>query len=435
MLKLAFISSGMQLLSSGSDGLLKLWNIKTSECVDSFDGHEDKVWALAAAPGDDSVVATGAADGLVNIWSDSTGALEDQARVENEERLELEQQLANALRSRDVRKAALLALRLDHPAKLLQVVKQVLQESGAETVLCEVAGALQKEQVAQVLRYVRDWNTTGRNSAPAQALLHAVLTRWPVRQLEQVEDVRSLVDALIPYTHRHLQRLEECQQRSYMLDFTLHAMQESLGGDEGDASDSQEGAMALQQAHKTLQIAGSREAGARGKGVDDDEEDDEEDDDDEEEGGQEKEDEEEEEEEEEAGEEEEEDVDEEEQQAAKRSRRHAGSRARRAAAVDEVAAEVEEDRKKKRTPSRDTGHDDGEMKDKLRESQRAHAAGMGERQPRSKRVTALPVATSAPREDATPLKRSRQGEEEASTKASSKRASRATKSAKKATSE
>jgi U3 small nucleolar RNA-associated protein 13 len=146
------------------------------------------------------VVATGAADGLVNIWSDSTGALEDQARAESEERLELEQQLANALRSRDVRKAALLALRLDHPARLLQVVKQVLQESDAESVLCEVAGALQTEQVAQVLRYVRDWNTTGRNSAPAQALLHAVLTRWPVRQLEQVEDVRSLVDALIPYT-------------------------------------------------------------------------------------------------------------------------------------------------------------------------------------------------------------------------------------------
>jgi U3 small nucleolar RNA-associated protein 13 len=91
VLKLAFISSGMQLLSSGSDGLLKLWTIKTCECVQSFDHHEDKVWALAVAPGDDSIVATGAADGLVNMWSDTTGEVEEEARADAEQRLALEQ--------------------------------------------------------------------------------------------------------------------------------------------------------------------------------------------------------------------------------------------------------------------------------------------------------------------------------------------------------
>ena len=39
-----------QLLSTGSDGLLKLWTIKTSECVDSFDHHTDKVPALSCPP-------------------------------------------------------------------------------------------------------------------------------------------------------------------------------------------------------------------------------------------------------------------------------------------------------------------------------------------------------------------------------------------------
>ncbi len=34
---------GVQLLSSGADGLMKLWSVRTTECLNTFDGHEDKV--------------------------------------------------------------------------------------------------------------------------------------------------------------------------------------------------------------------------------------------------------------------------------------------------------------------------------------------------------------------------------------------------------
>lgn len=33
----------MQLISSGSDGLVKLWTIRTNECITTMDGHEEKV--------------------------------------------------------------------------------------------------------------------------------------------------------------------------------------------------------------------------------------------------------------------------------------------------------------------------------------------------------------------------------------------------------
>lgn len=32
----------------GADGLLKLWNVKDAECVNTFDGHEDKVHVVGA---------------------------------------------------------------------------------------------------------------------------------------------------------------------------------------------------------------------------------------------------------------------------------------------------------------------------------------------------------------------------------------------------
>ena len=33
----------MQLVSSGNDGLVKVWTIRTNECVTTLDGHMDKV--------------------------------------------------------------------------------------------------------------------------------------------------------------------------------------------------------------------------------------------------------------------------------------------------------------------------------------------------------------------------------------------------------
>ena len=43
VLKVHWVSRGLQLVSSGSDGLIKLWAVKTSECSLTLDAHEDKV--------------------------------------------------------------------------------------------------------------------------------------------------------------------------------------------------------------------------------------------------------------------------------------------------------------------------------------------------------------------------------------------------------
>lgn len=52
---------------SGSDGLLKLWTIKTNECVKTLDGHEDKIWGLHSNKQDDMVV-TASSDSCVMLW-------------------------------------------------------------------------------------------------------------------------------------------------------------------------------------------------------------------------------------------------------------------------------------------------------------------------------------------------------------------------------
>lgn len=59
------------LFLSGSDGLVKLWTIKSNECVKTFDEHQDKVWALHGS-GKDDLLVTGSADSTIVIWKVST---------------------------------------------------------------------------------------------------------------------------------------------------------------------------------------------------------------------------------------------------------------------------------------------------------------------------------------------------------------------------
>lgn len=52
---------------SGSDGLVKLWTIKTNECVKTLDAHQDKVWGLHGNRRDNRMV-TGSADSNITVW-------------------------------------------------------------------------------------------------------------------------------------------------------------------------------------------------------------------------------------------------------------------------------------------------------------------------------------------------------------------------------
>ena len=87
----------VQLLSSGADGLVKLWNVRSTECLNTFDGHEDKVWALTVGGVQEGLVATGGGDARVQVWEDCT--LQDKAEAAEEEEVTLlkQQRLTNAL--------------------------------------------------------------------------------------------------------------------------------------------------------------------------------------------------------------------------------------------------------------------------------------------------------------------------------------------------
>ncbi|KAI9594590.1 WD40-repeat-containing domain protein [Syncephalis fuscata] len=233
VLRVAFLTAGTQLISSGSDGLIKLWNIKSNECIDTVDEHEDKIWALTVRS-DENRMASGSADSTIHIWQDFTQEDREEERQKQADLVEKEQVLSNYLLKKDYKNAILLALSLEQPHRLLSLFKDVLDQrsQGVMTTdsitgsieIDEIIKELDTAQLSLILGYIRDWNTNAKKSRTAQTILHAILKSRRVEELQQVTNIKELTDSMIPFTDRHFARLDALLTQSYIVDYTLRAM-------------------------------------------------------------------------------------------------------------------------------------------------------------------------------------------------------------------
>ncbi|KAF9015672.1 U3 small nucleolar RNA-associated protein [Cyathus striatus] len=265
VLRVYFFNAGLQLISAASDGLVKIWNIKEEECTTTLDNHEDKVWAITLSA-DEHTVVSGAADSVVTFWEDCT---EEQEADKEEKRALMvlqDQDFLNYVSLKDYRRAIQLALTMEQPGRLLSLFRNI---AGTRTsdfadntvtgdkLVDEVVKTLDPQDLQKLLRYIRDWNTNAKTSSIAQWILFAIMKLWPAEDIiasfaQQtnsgiIEDtssesasptkiavLRELVDALIPYTERHLSRMDKLVQESYVVDYILGEMDNGIFGGDSD---------------------------------------------------------------------------------------------------------------------------------------------------------------------------------------------------------
>ena len=180
--------------------------------------------------------------------------------------------MQNYLALADYKNAILLALSMDQPRRLFNLFKAVsasrapldtsIADDGVYTYNCQnitgnaavdqVIRSLPLPELGKLLHHIRDWNATSKTSGISQTVLHAILklrhaedvraafTATPnhLPSLEFNDDptlstqkaaktgdgLREVIEALIPYTERHLARTERMVQDSYVLDFLIGEM-------------------------------------------------------------------------------------------------------------------------------------------------------------------------------------------------------------------
>ncbi|CAG8456086.1 278_t:CDS:10 [Diversispora eburnea] len=224
VLKVSFITSGLQLISCASDGLLKLWSIKSNECVTTLDNHTEKIWALNVRK-DEKFVASGGADSLINLWEDFTIEEMEHRAKEEEDLILKEQDLSNYLKKKDYKNAIIFAISLNQPFRLLKLFTEILENrpEGSKNI-DDTITSLSKENLEQILKYIRDWNTNAKHSRTAQTVLNVILKNYSSQDLLEISDIKELLDGMLPYAERHYQRLDRMLTDSYIIDYTLHAM-------------------------------------------------------------------------------------------------------------------------------------------------------------------------------------------------------------------
>ncbi|KAJ8251192.1 hypothetical protein GJAV_G00218310 [Gymnothorax javanicus] len=223
VLKVIFVSRGSQLLTSGSDGLVKLWTIKTNECVKTLDAHQDKVWGLHASRKEDLAV-TGSADSNITLWKDVSEIELAEEQAKQEDQILKQQELSSLLQEKKFLKALGLAISLDHPHTALRVIKEIrLGQDGSEQLESTVL-RLRHDQKESVLRYCAVWNTNARSCLDAQAVVQVLLKHHTPEELLQFQGARNILEALVPYTDRHMQRIGRLLQASMFLDYMWQKM-------------------------------------------------------------------------------------------------------------------------------------------------------------------------------------------------------------------
>ena len=244
---------GMQLVSVGSDGLIKLWTIKANECLATIDAHEDKAWALAVKR-DESEITTGSADSVVRVWTDNTQQEIDEDIQQQAEQLEQEQELSNMLYKKDYTGAVRMCLKLDQPRRLAHILTTITEDRSKDPAdEKSVTGSIEVDKVIEGLgatelerlfAYCRDWNTNSKVYRIAQIVLHKILKFLTPQRLIDLPNSKQvarrhtmffnndkiifflmqLLQALIPYSERHLARLDTLVTRSYIVDYILRSM-------------------------------------------------------------------------------------------------------------------------------------------------------------------------------------------------------------------
>mmetsp|Transcript_4577 Transcript_4577/g.6941 ORF Transcript_4577/g.6941 Transcript_4577/m.6941 type:complete len:299 (+) Transcript_4577:1864-2760(+) len=142
LVKALWINMGMQIASASVDGVVKIWNMKKKQCVNTFEMHEDKIWTLDIFEHIEQIEAeeedeeptfkstirllTGGCDSTIKIWQDFTKEQEEEEKEAELLKVRQEQELSHLIREQDFEKAAILSFRLSKQRDLFLIMKKIL---------------------------------------------------------------------------------------------------------------------------------------------------------------------------------------------------------------------------------------------------------------------------------------------------------------------
>lgn len=262
VLQVALFNKGTQAVTTNAEGVLRVWALGAGEVVWSGEVHEDKVWALAVHEEEDkmkverttepssrssscyaesihgqdtkttngsslrlpqkTLFLTGGADGMIVATEDCTEEEVERIVEERKNIILKEQELANTIRKGNFKDAFLLALHLDHPRHLRQVVERWIAKNSEDcdnVLRKEISPSLSPFLTARLLQFVREWLANSRYCTVGSAILRAFMSSQHFQDLAEIPSMRQIIEPLLAYSKKHSHRLHELLYKSYYIDY------------------------------------------------------------------------------------------------------------------------------------------------------------------------------------------------------------------------
>uniref|UniRef100_A0A158P7A8 WD_REPEATS_REGION domain-containing protein n=1 Tax=Angiostrongylus cantonensis TaxID=6313 RepID=A0A158P7A8_ANGCA len=217
--RILFVNNGSQLVSADSAGIIKIWSLATSEANSTLEAHTDKIWALLVNSNESEYVTAGA-DGSILVWGDVSDDRKREEEVKLKKHMEEEQTLNNLLEQDRLREALEYSLGLVRPFCTLKVIDRLSDREELMPALMK----LDHQRLQTLLDFVTEWNTTSKTSLTSQSVLNCLLRMLPPEKFLELPNIGSILESLIPYTRRHMERLNNSRQEISLLKFTWNQM-------------------------------------------------------------------------------------------------------------------------------------------------------------------------------------------------------------------
>lgn len=219
--RVKFINKGTQMISTAADGLIKIWDCKTGECLKTIDNHANRIWALDVKSDGYEFVSCDA-NGQISLWQDNSEEINQLKQQEEQLRIESDQKLNNYISQGNFKNAVLIALELNYSMKLFEIFKSIFDNDQLEE-LIEILKSLNKDQLQLLFNKIKNWNINFKNFEISQNLLYLIFNNISLETLSDSKLMKT-IDSLIPYNERHLNRVENLIEESYILDYSIEQM-------------------------------------------------------------------------------------------------------------------------------------------------------------------------------------------------------------------
>lgn len=262
VMRACFMSHGQQIVSVGADGLMKVWNLETSDCVlslqnarkirdlgldvDHLYGTESlrKMWGLMVID-DGRAYVTGDSDGIIRWYVDNTEEVQRKEKEVESLRILQKEEVENvlvgvSLSKEDVVKAFRLALNIyasstqanagSHTARstknadayLQQIVAKVCDSEDQMGFLAEAIEAVGLIRVLELLHIAQMWMRNGRLSRIGTVFLLALFRAYPVDAIVSAygDRVNDTVNDLMRLMSNYLRKIQLLRTDSALIDMS-----------------------------------------------------------------------------------------------------------------------------------------------------------------------------------------------------------------------